>query len=426
MLDKIKRLFTGGMAPSLMHQVLSSGFSFAVGIVAARILGIADFGLFALIYLMSQFLAVAEAHLLSAPMMTLAGAKRGLSHRYYGSIFALSAGLAATSGAILAIMMAGYFWLRGEAIEISPAAIVFFVFAQNLRYMSGRILFAQKQFTRALVLEAARPVLLITFAALFYAYGTAPGLDELLLLLGVSAIAPVIAALLGWINVRPSRRMIKAIAVRHWPLSRWFLLMWFVSIFQEQAIWLMLGIKVGDEAVGALRAVQTLLGLTQVLVLSLENFLPRTAAEAYRGGNSDQLRNYLVRQFALVAGLSLPIIALLNLFAEDVLTLVFGPAFGQFGPLLFLFSIVYFIILFRSMIAHYLRAIEQASAIFKAFLASSVVAAASIVPLLNAYGIEGALFCMMLAQSVCLIGVLVPATVHFATSTACPPSTRSA
>lgn len=410
----ILKILDGGMGHSLANQVLVSGFSFVVGIAAARLLGISEFGLFSLIFMISQMLVIIEGDLLTVPMMTITGSKLKMSKFYYGNLFTIATGVSCLSAIALVTFLWVYFYTKGEeAPTVLLFAALFFTFSQNLQIIVRRILFARKEFVTGIFMEALRPACVILLAIAYWVVDAEPSLPLLLIILGISSLLPIVIATFKYLDIHFNPKMIAAILYRHWPMSSWFFLTMLVSIFQEQALWTIVGVEIGDEGIGALRSGQYLLGITHVLVLSLENFLPRTAAERLRDGNASALGAYLIQQFIVVGGASLIIILFLDFFAEEVLALVFGAEYGQYGNLLRLFSIVYFIVLVRSMFMQYLRALEDIKAIFKCFGVSSVIAIATIYSFLESFNLEGAIYCMILSQSVLLVAMAWYSARHY-------------
>ena len=409
------KLMSGGMGHSVLNQVLVSGFNFAVGIIAARMMGVADFGLFTLIFMIAQLFVVAEGDLLTTPMMTLAGSKARLSRHYYASLFTLAVGATIVSALLMSGFVAIYFFAKGLSPPIALiGAAAFFTFAQNLQIIVRRLLFARKEFNAGVYLEVFRPLLALVLIGIWVFGAFSSSLPMLLVILGLSSLLPVVIAVAGYLDIGADLRMMRALLARHWPISSWFLLLMFVSICQEQAIWTTVGIQVGDEAVGALRSGQYLLGITHILMLSLENFLPRTAAEEFRKGDARALGLYLIRQLSIVGGTSALLIAGIAYFADEIVFLVFGADFAEFGHLVRLFAVVYMIIIIRTVFMQYLRAVEHIRMIFISFCASSAIAIASIYPFLTTYGVEGAVYCMMLTQTACLAGLALGAGMHFA------------
>jgi len=415
MIRRALKILDGGMGHSLANQVLVSGFSFAVGIIAARLLGISEFGLFSLIFMISQMLVVIEGDLLTVPMMTITGSKPRMSKFYYGNLFSIATFTSFVSAVVMMLFLWIYFFSKGEpAPPDLMLAALFFTFTQNLQIISRRVLFARQKYVHGILLEAIRPASVVLLALGAWAYGMAPSVALLLTILGISSLLPILIAAWKYLHIHFDIKMISAILYRHWPMSSWFFLTMLVSIFQEQALWTIVGIEIGDAGIGALRSGQYLLGITHVLVLSLENFLPRTAAEHMRTGKASALKNYLLQQFIVVGGVSLVIILFLDFFAFEVLTFIFGAEYGEYAHLLRLFSIVYLIALIRSMFMQYLRAVEDIKTIFKCFFISSAVAIACIYPLLNQFGLEGAVYCMIIAQSVLLFTMAIAAMQHHA------------
>ena len=82
---RARRLLDHEGAWSAAAQALASGMSFVVSILAARLLGIAEFGQFVLILAGVFIVGTLQYQVVSGPMMTVAGLRRR-SDAYYGAV----------------------------------------------------------------------------------------------------------------------------------------------------------------------------------------------------------------------------------------------------------------------------------------------------------------------------------------------------
>jgi O-antigen/teichoic acid export membrane protein len=185
-----------------------------------------------------------------------------------------------------------------------------------------------------------------------------------------------------------------------------------VATGQEQIIWIGVATGLGDTAVGALRAGQYLLGITHFVLMAVENFLPRQAAVEYRQGGVAALKTYLVRQTMLLGTVTGLLILTVAVPARFWLTTVFGPEFGDYAPLLWVYSLTYAVIFLRSIWVFYLRTIEDTRSVFRSFLVSSVTAVICAWPAIAAFGIAGAASVVLAAHVVCMIAVLTAVRRH--------------
>src|SRR5690606_12394191 len=154
------------------------------------------------------------------------------------------------------------------------------------------------------------------------------------------------------------------------------------------------------------------LGVTHFILMAVENFLPRQAAEEYRLGGVVALRSYLMRQTALLGVVTGLLIAAVALPARFWLEIVFGPAYGAYAPLVWIYAATYAVIYVRSIWVYYLRTIEDTRTVFRAFLVSSVMAVLGAWPAIAMFGLVGAASVVLVAHMVCMIWVLAAVRRH--------------
>lgn len=400
-------LFNRDLSFSVASQVFVSGFNFLVGVAAARLLGVADFGLFTLILMVSGLTATAQAHLLTVPMMTLAGQRSHRSASYFSVITVLSFGFSVLAGLMVAGMMAAIFLLRGDPIPfdlITASAVI--TTCQNHQLTVRMVMFARRLRANALTMDILRLVLMVVIAIILTGNGYRFDVAGVCYLLGASAGLASIFYTWRLLQAPVRRRLLVSAMRRHWPLSQWMLLMMLVSTGQEQAIWVFVGIELGDAAIGGLRAGQYLLGLTHIVVMALEYYLPRNAAEELSAGGVPALRTYLMQQMTALGGVALLLIVLIAIYAEESLSIVFGSEYAAFADITRIYAMTYLVMFIRSIWTAYLRAIETTRSIFTAHLISSITAVLLIYPMMWRFGIEGVAYCILIVQTVCL-GVVV-------------------
>ena len=270
---------------SVGNQILVSGLNFAVGILAARALGVSDFGLFSLILLMVSFTGNIEGQLITLPMMTLAGSRAKRSDSYFSTIMVLGLGFASMSALLIGLFVTILFFIRGQIADLELNLVLaagLIAFSQNVQFTTRRVLFAKRKLKQAVGLDLLRLVVMGVFIAYLVAQDSPVDVATALYVLAVSAFISVLPFLRPVLAARVPRRLPLRVLRRHWPLSSWMLLMMLVAIGQEQALWIFVGIEFGNEAIGGLRAGQYLLGTTHLLIYALENFMPRTAAQEMR------------------------------------------------------------------------------------------------------------------------------------------------
>ncbi|UYW25987.1 polysaccharide biosynthesis C-terminal domain-containing protein [Methylorubrum extorquens] len=373
---------------ALADQGVVSGFGFLSGIVAARLLGIAEFGHFAMILIVLTFAQALHNALITAPMMTLVGARSGVSKAYAATILT-GAFLLCVPGAVFVVIALLIGGMSGETLLAACALML----AQNLQFTLRRLLFAKGRGVQALLMDFARAASFPFIALVIWLEHDVIGSNGFVWLLAATSFAtclPFIVAFGRPILRRPGCVQTGAVFRRHIPLARWLLPIVFVTFVQEQLIWLVAGATLGLEELGGLRAAQYLVGTVLLLLAATENVLPVAAARAHSEGGEAALRRYLMRTGIK---LGVPIIAILAVLAIPGamwLRLIFGAEYAAYANCLHILSVSVVIVLARDLTANYFRAKQNTRVLFASLCVSMVVSLAVVVPLMQAGGVSGA------------------------------------
>lgn len=396
-----------GVIISVADQFMVSAANFLIGILAARALGVAEFGRFAVILIVAMLLQAFHNVILSMPMMTLAGQRSRRTASYFGAVMAWNIVLSVLAGCVAALIIMAMYGLRDGVLPwplIGAAAA--YAAANNLHYVLRRVVFAQDLGVRAFLLDAARYACVVAGIAALSRWGT-PNAQGLLLVLSIAAAVSFMMFAPFLPRGRVTMRLMTSVMARHWPFARWLLPMTALTLLHEQAIFVGVGVMLGDAATGALRSGQYLLGVTHFLTMAMENFVPTGAARAYTGGGRAQLRHYLFRQMVLFGTIIGALILLIAVFAQWWLTTAFGPAYADFSLVLRIYAVSYCCIFVRDVWTHYFRAIERTDIILKAFVWSFIACVVLFYPALHFFGVAGAAFIVLVAHAVSMIYMLL-------------------
>jgi len=130
---------------------------------------------------------------------------------------------------------------------------------------------------------------------------------------------------------------------RHWRFSKWLLASAVMRWTSANLFILSAGAMLGATAVGALKAASTLMGVTHILLMGLENVVPIRAVWHLRQGGKAALVKYL-RRVGILAELATVTVAATMAAAPDFwLRLVFGNEYSGYGYVLQWFAVVYVI-----------------------------------------------------------------------------------
>ncbi|MEL6746198.1 MAG: hypothetical protein AAFO79_00055 [Pseudomonadota bacterium] len=390
----------------LGDQLFVSAANFALGILVARLVGVAEFGQFTLALFLAALGVTLINYLMCAPMMTLAGSRQNRSLAYFSAVMRISTVLSALMALCAAGVIAGLIAARDGAMPWPLFwASAHLTLGLAVHNALRRTYFAQGRAGLALAIDLARFVFLaIAVGVALLIRGDDDISAELVLhALGGGALLASLPGLVTLCAHRAPRRLWLSVLQRHWPMARWLVLMVVVSIGQEQLIWMMVSYQLGDAAVGGLRSAHYLLGVTHFIMMAMENFVPRQAARHHAERGRQGLLSYLTLQTVLLGGPTAALIIAVCAPAQIWLDLFFGAEFAQYAPSVWLFGTAYLCIFLRDLWSYYLRTIEHTRAMFTSMAVSSIGAAIMIVPALDWFGPLGAAVVMAAAHALSMI-----------------------
>jgi O-antigen/teichoic acid export membrane protein len=396
---------------SAATQAFSSGVSLLVSVVAARLLGVDQFGQYVLVLAGVFLLGSLQHHLVTGPMMILSGLRRR-SEAYYDTLARWIVLAGVGCGAILAIYALAVFALQSRVFRLDMALVGFTAsFGTVIHDDIKRLLFVQGRPRTAFLIEVARHAIFgaaVCLAVIFFGIGPA----GLLICLGGSAGLVAAFFLLPMLRGSPPRRLHVAVRGRHWQLGRWMALMVAVSSVHENGVTVVSGVVLGDWAAGGLRSAQIMFGPIQVLMTSFDYFIPRTAAEQFSAAGRERLLRYLQHVFLIG---SIPIVGYCTLMAafKDPVLLLLGPEYRAFGTIVSLMAVAPPIIFLRELGMVYLRVTGQTRGVFLSFVGSAITVAMAMMPLIWACSVIGAAIAVVLGHAVSMALVLACCAIDY-------------
>jgi O-antigen/teichoic acid export membrane protein len=163
------------------------------------------------------------------------------------------------------------------------------------------------------------------------------------------------------------------------------------------------GAVLGPVAVGAIRGTQNLMGLCHVFLLGFENVVPVTAARRYHEGGMKALSTYIGKVGLLGAAALGAVIAVAAVAPAFWLDLIYGDVYRDDAYLVWWWAASYSIGFVGGLANVGLRAVEETKPIFVAFLVSSLVAVATVYPVVNLLGVVGVIVGYILHEAIRLV-----------------------
>jgi O-antigen/teichoic acid export membrane protein len=398
-------LFKFGQANwTLADQVVVSGTNFATAVLVARALGIAEFGIFSLTWMVVLFAQSIQIALIVSPMMSI-GPKQSADEAppYYSAVAVqqLLFSVACCLGVTLAALGERALNL-GWGIDRLAGALavcVFFVqihdFLRRYNYTAhrARVVFISDMVRNGLQLAALFSLLL---------FGTHVTLAEVLLIITGSAIIGILTfAGNAPLPIARPEQLLRVLR-RHFHFSKWLLgsalLQWSTGNFFVIAA----GAMLGPIAVGALKAAQSLVAVTHIFFQAADNFMPPRAARVYQTDGVQGLRVF-VRRLLLIGGAGTAIVCLaMAIPAQIWLTLLFGKSYADYGFVVAGYAVSYFLLACMTPFRYAFLATERTRPIFNGYILAALFTAAGFYPLIDVFGIYGTIIGIVLCQAIML------------------------
>jgi O-antigen/teichoic acid export membrane protein len=385
----------------LADQSMVSGANFVTGIVLARGLGIAEFGRFSLAWLVVLSVQSIQDNGITTAMMSI-GPKQDPAVRptYYGGVFFQQAILALVSAVLTWACLRFAGAMVGDRsmapLALSLAVAVLLCLSQDFL---RRYFFAIQNPAISFAGDAIRYLTQVLLLAwVFLASKTAPNVTTALWIMAGASGAGALLVLMFVSKLEWTLAALRQAALRNWRFSRWLLGAAMVHWTSGNLFIVTAGALLGVTAVGALKAAQSLIGVTHILFQGMENLIPMRAAQSYHVEGGADLVHYLSRvtRLGLVAT---TVIALL--FAIDPafwFHLVFGQEFAEYSYILRWYAVLYVLMFLTLPLGVGLRAMEMTGPIFLAYVVGAGFSVAAAYPLVKEFGLSGVMVGLLSIQ----------------------------
>lgn len=357
---------------SLVDQAFVSGVNFASSVILARVLGLDSFGAYVVAQMYLLYANTFQAALVVAPMMIAipasarpASDRRRLLNGYLGYTALVCAATVIAVQLLAEVLGRWSAALAARDLALPLAALIVAFQAQDwmrrvhyVRSAHRRVFFADVfaygGYLGALLVLAASERL--DAAAAFWA---------MTFTFGSTAIAEL-ALNRYW----PDPRGAIAVIRRQWRNSRDYLLSWQLQWLASQGVILFGTAVAGQQAAGAIRAAQNLLGPAMVLFQWLDNVLPVRFARYMKDAGAGALRLHAARLRNLGLGGLILVVGVLAVISESLMVAVYGEPYRPFAALVdalglyFLFGYAYRIDSYQARVLGQTILLARASAIW--------------------------------------------------------------
>lgn len=320
---------------SIIDQAIVSGANFLTMAIIARACSPDEVGLYALGWTVVMFMVAAQANLISIPYTMYFHRRDGASLAEYGGsaiVHQLVLSVVAAAGfVILAAMLSsgiGPSGMKSTALVLS-VAIPFIL----LRDFVRRFSFAHLSQETAIIIDIAVSSLQIVGLFLLWEFGSLSTAGAYL----VMGVACAVAIVGWWLFKKPSVRFSRDVIVRdwreNWAFGRWTITGQLTGLAFYALPW-MLAFVQGEAETGRLAVCTTLVGLSNLFVMGLNNFVMPKAAHAFNRNGAGALGGVLWKALLASVGVLGSLCLAVFLVGNLVAGLIFGPTYADSGILL--------------------------------------------------------------------------------------------
>lgn len=381
---------------SLLDQVLVSGVNALTGVILVRSLGLYGFGVYSMVLIGIQFLAVPQGAAIFAPMMSLFD-QRGLISQssYLAAVLLHQVAYAAIVVAVVFIASQ----VIGPNAGINFVLVTAVTIATQLQDLSRRIFYVTERPFHALLSD------MIAYGARFaaiigLAFVGSLTIDLVWTVMIATSLVALVLLIPDLIRLDLSWPPIVTVTRSHKKTAGWMLGSSLAGVFSDNSfVMLVIGAVLGPAQLGAARAVQTIVQVLNLLHQSLENFVPSTATKSLMQGGSAALLRYVTQVALLGAGGIATVIALLLVFADAIMHFVYGHAFADQLVLIVAFGAYSALAHVGFVVTAGLRALNAVRAAFVPQVILSVTSIALAFYSVNAWGIVGALYALLVLRA---------------------------
>ena len=358
----------------IADQAVVSGSNFLVGILLVRALGVEGYGVYVLLWSITQFMQACATALLNAPMATIGPAQGGSeADTYYGSVGTLTllwalftGGLVLLIGSVSTALPA---WWRAEY----AVPLACWQATAQVQEFARRVAYARGAHVRVLAIDAVGYLPQIAVAAIFASAGVVPAIWWISSCLGASA------AFAWFTEVRFPFDAAQAFSTirRHWISSRWLLGAAWLQWISSNLLILGAASTMGAVIAGAIRATQNIFGFVNIAFNVVESVTPAAASRRMAAGGVRALGAFVVSRAVLLAVITLACGLILALGSREILTIFYGAAGPEATHAAIWFVPIYTLTAVGLVLRIGLRTMERTRAIFVGYVASTCASIAT-------------------------------------------------
>jgi len=387
---------------AIADQVTISGTNFLISLALARFMVAAEYGLYVFGFTTLIILEGLQNNLVSAPLNVIAARKNRSEWRelvFHSLIFHVIISLL-----VIAALTTSFFLLRGTTYG-GNAIVLLNLNITAVAFMGSELL--RKSFLsildigNTLLLDIiAYSIRLLALVAVFFL-----DLSSAVIVLHFISLGSLTSILIGLRKIKLDLHLMKfkkPVMIEIFDYGKWTLLDWLPFVLSGQLYVYIVTFVLGNEATGALGAIRNFVAPVSILLVSLMNYVLPYFSGIYAKKGDHAFKASLGSFFVIISLILLFYLTIINIFAEELLYLVYGK-YSEFAFILLLLSFGIALNIFFKPFDIYLRVICKPKYIFLSRIGSAAVSLLLCYPLVFYYGLSGAALSYILSQAGMLV-----------------------
>ena len=189
----------------------------------------------------------------------------------------------------------------------------------------------------------------------------------------------------------------------HWEFGKWLVAKDIAFWVSSQLPMYIAAILLSVSSVGIIAAARNIVGILNILFLSMENFVPLRSAKIYCTYGISGLLDYLKRVNLYGGLITFSIVIIAALAPEFWLKLFYGEQFRGFGWVIYYWCIYNSIVFFQRPLTVGIRVIDRTKDIYISNIIGMVISILIAYPMITVSNISGVLLTLIIVQLVVLV-----------------------
>jgi O-antigen/teichoic acid export membrane protein len=334
-LGKLLRVLQSSAGLALLDQVIVSGNRFATTMLVGRFCGPEGLGFYIVAFAVIVAASLSHEALLAKPFQVYSQRMQGKRYRGYTASTLVQVLCLAALASILTLSTGVFlrYWSAPSLVAEVTFALAITLPGVLVWEFVRRQAFARLQMGSAVLIDGASATIQVS-TLLCLGWLDALNVFRCLVIIGLTGF------LVGSVSLYKQRKLYSfqpkrlwLDTCRNWAFGKWIFAGQLVGLAQAYTVPSLLAFNFGAAATGIVMACQTIVLLSNPLLLGIANWLGPAAAKSYANGGVDDVRRLLNRSaMALFAG-SLAFWVGLVIFGELLLELSFGEQYEGYGNL---------------------------------------------------------------------------------------------